>query len=220
MSNQQNTQSKQCNRCGEEIIWNTNMGKFETVGLEGWQHNCKLGCKTEGCTNPVFFSNVCPKNATTGRSQPLAMPIPVDGADGKKYWMLHVHSNAKDQTQKMLPVTGDIVEEKTQAAPTTVKQNPYMKQEKTTAVAGANKDVNDAIVTVVNEMNQRLGHIEEYMNQVLVPDHKELMTLFKEVAPNLKVITGAIVKGSFETAEDILKFSKEQASKVQSETTA
>ncbi len=188
----QNTQNKpltkQCDRCGETIVWNNNMRKFESMEYPGWQHACKQPCNSDGCENPVYFSNQCPKNPATGRSRPLMFPIPQNGN-----WVVHVHSTSEDQAMILIPVTGQTPAE---TAP------PVVKKEQTTLDV-KNKDVEGGLLQAVNDLTLRLNKIEEYFDQTLVPDQKEMMQYFRAVKVPLDVIAGKIANASIKTAEDI-----------------
>jgi hypothetical protein len=213
VQNKQNTITKPCDRCQEPIQWNNTIRKFESVEFPGYQHACKQGCNTDGCTNPVYFSNQCPKNPATGRSRPLGYPIPIKDGAGKLNWMLHTHSTDQDQTVKLLPF-GDTTIPGGQQTLGEVKAqvaNPYIAASKTDTKVAVNKDYNDTLVQAVNDMNQRIGKIEEYLDKILVPDHRDLMTYFEAIRKPLDIIAGAIAKESFTSAKDILIHNQDKA---------
>lgn len=212
MSTVSEPQSKQCNRCGETIIWNTSARFYESLAFPKYQHCCKLPCNKQGCGGSIYFSKLCPPNPETGRPRPLDFPVPQIDPNNKAQmiWVVHVHKNN---------VAADVPTEPQQAppAPVTTAVSPAIAQGQESLVAHipvqgenvfaeaqkvqnpvaqtANRDVEGTLIQGLNEIRDRLDQITSTLEAVV---------------PKLNVIAGKIADGSIKTASDLVAHHLEQ----------
>jgi hypothetical protein len=212
---------KPCNRCGKTIIWNNTSHFFESPEYPKFQHCCPLPCNKEGCGGTIYFSNIAPKNEQTGKPIPLDFPVPqiMKTDSSKMEWVVHVHKNnipadtppAAPAPEVKVPETKPLDQ-----GQNTLEYKPTPEQSNTgTSVKNpiaqtANPDVNAAILSAINEQNQRLGKLEQYFNDV-VPAITKYITMMEAVIPKLNVIAGKIADNSITSASDLVQHNLSEA---------
>jgi hypothetical protein len=222
--------SKPCNRCGEQIIYNSNSSFFESLAYPKYQHCCKLACNKAGCGGSIYFSKLCPVNPETGRPRPLDFPVPqIDpNNSAQMIWVVHVHKNnvAADSVPTNETTKPTFPEEVKAIAPSQAadvkplapgQENlvAHIPVESSNSTAknpvaeAANQDAQAAILTTLNQINQRIGALEKYFNDV-VPVITGLIEVMNNVVPKLNVITGKIAEGSIKNASDLVAHHLEQ----------
>jgi hypothetical protein len=228
MSTVSEPKSKPCNRCGEQIIWNAASHFYESIAYPKYQHCCKLVCNKAGCGGSIYFSKLCPVNEVTGNPRPLDFPVPqIDPNNpAQMLWIVHVHKvsvptePAPPTPQQTAEVVQKIQETTVPLAPgqetlvaniqatdtpnvqsRPVAQNPI--SQNPIAQTG-NQDAQAAILTTLNQINQRMGALEKYFNDV-VPTLTGMMDVMNAIMPKLNVIVGKIAAGSITSASDLVK---------------
>jgi hypothetical protein len=207
---------KQCNRCGNTIVWNNTSRFFESTEYPKFLHCCPLPCNKEGWGGTIYFSNIAPKSEETGRSIPLDFPVPqVSKTDpAKMEWIVHVHKNNIPAEAPATAPPATVPEVKApETKPLAPGQNTLeYKPEAPTANTGIsasgtlkNQDVDATILSTLNDMNQRLASLEKYANESLVPVVTQLTDVMNNIIPKLNVIAGKIAEGSIKSASDLVE---------------